>query len=118
MFAIKETTDEDQAATLPFAARYMKCAPDSRELCDAKEHRFRALCWIDRDDVTPPTKQREVPSSQVGWHPGFRVHQLLGRSMTMVILDAMQDAIDTWGDITIVRKCNALISVLADLIVV
>lgn len=103
MSGIKDTIDEDQAATMPFAARYIKCDPNSHDLCEANEHRFRAQCWIDRDDVTPPTTQKDKPGGQVKWHPGFRIHQLKGRSMAMVILTVMQDAIDTWSEVTIIE---------------
>ena len=104
MSGIKETTDEDQAKTLPFAARFMKCSAESHDLCNAPENRFRALCWIDRDDVTPVVEQRPVPRSQVSWHPGFRVHQLMSRSMAFTILTGLQDAIDTWSEHTIFGK--------------
>jgi len=101
MYGIPETMDVDHAATLPFASRYLKCPDESRDLCNLNENRFRALCWIDRDDVTPSQKQLEKPPSQVGWHPGFRVHQLTGRTMAMVMLTALGDAIDTWSEGTI-----------------
>jgi hypothetical protein len=101
---IKETTDEDQAATLPFAARYIKCEEKSKGVCDANEQKFRTQCWIDRDDVTPPTTQKAQPDNQDESHPGFRMHQLKSRSMAMTILTALENAIDTWSEITIVGK--------------
>lgn len=104
MSGIPETVDDEQASELPFAARYMKCASGSSELCGDAGNRFRTRCWIDRDDVTPPTPQNAHVGSQVKWHPGFRFHQLTSRSMSMVILTAMQDAIDTWSEITIIGK--------------
>jgi hypothetical protein len=110
MHGIPETSDDDQAATLPFASRYLKCTDSNHELCNLNENRFRAVCWIDREDVTPTKKQLAKPPSQVSWHPGFRVHQLMGRAMAMVILTALEDAINTWSEVTIVGKCNILIS--------
>jgi len=95
--------DDDQVLTLPFATRFMSCAPESHDLCGhPSPNRFNAVCWVDRDDVTPLNTQRENPKSQVGWHPGFRAHQLTGRTMAMVVLTALQDAIDIWSEITIV----------------
>ena len=101
---IKEITDEDQALALPFAARYIKCEEKSKGVCNANEQKFRTQCWIDRDDVTPPTTQKAHPDNQDESHPGFRIHQLKSRSMAMTILTAMENAIDTWSEITIVGK--------------
>ena len=101
---IKEITDEDQALALPFAARYIKCEEKSKGVCNANEQKFRTQCWIDRDDVTPPTTQKAHPDNQDESHPGFRIHQLKSRSMAMRILTAMENAIDTWSEITIVGK--------------
>ena len=102
------TLDDDQVLTLPFATRYMSCALESRDLCNhPNPNRFNSVCWVDRDDVTPLKAQNAHPGSQVGWHPGFRAHQLSGRSMAMVVLTALQDAIDTWSEITIVGAWTA-----------
>jgi len=40
--------------------------------------------------------------SQVGWHPGFRTHQLTGRLMSFVVLSALEDALSIWSEKTIV----------------
>ncbi len=88
---------------MPFAARFLKCEKNSQALCDSISNKFRGQCWIDRDDVTVTTKQGTRLPSQVKWHPGFRTHQLRGRSMAMNILTALEDAIDTWSEITIVE---------------
>jgi|AntRauTorckE5430_2_1112549.scaffolds.fasta_scaffold11075_2 hypothetical protein len=102
MHAIQETLDADQVLTLPFASRYMNCASESKDLCNhPSPNRFQAVCWVDRDDVTPSKPQKSAPPSQVGWHPGFRSHQLTGRSMAMVVMTGLQDAIDIWSEITI-----------------
>jgi len=102
MHGIQETLDEEQVLTLPFASRYMKCPPESKDLCNhPNPNRFQAVCWVGRDDVTPSKPQNPTVSSQVGWHPGFRSHQLSGRSLAMVIMTGLQDAIGTWSEITI-----------------
>ena len=104
MYGIPFSYTEEQVETLPWATRYMKCIDDDEDLCKKQENRFRTKCWIERDDVIPPTKQRDHCSNQDDWTPGFRVHQLKGRVMAVAILDALQDALATWSDITIFGK--------------
>jgi len=95
------TESREQVDTLPWAARYLSCPEENRDLCDEKEHRFRTTCWVDRDDVSPLKKQADNAGSQVKWHPGFRAHQLRGRVLAFTVLNALQDAIDTWSEKTI-----------------
>jgi hypothetical protein len=101
-------TDAQQALThVPFASRYMKCDASMKQptLCDQKvTPRFCSTCWIDRDDI-PLTKAQELfpnllskPHAQVKWHPGWRVHQLQGRVLTMALLDALHDALQIWSN--------------------
>ena len=59
-----------QVETLPWAARYLECASEAKDLC--KQRRYNATCWIPRDDVEPVTKQRPQPQGQASWHPGNR----------------------------------------------
>jgi hypothetical protein len=88
----------EQAETIPWAARYMKCADDAVEIC-SKEPRFCAQCWVDRDDgITPEVSQAEKPKGQVKWHPGWRSHQLLGRNLAMAVLQSLQNAVNLWND--------------------
>lgn len=98
---IPTTMDEEQVLTLPWAVRYMDCDPQRQDLCD-KSTKYRTQCWVDRDDVIPPTEQRENVGSQVSWHPGFRHHQLLGRLMSFVMLEALEDALSIWSEETII----------------
>jgi hypothetical protein len=94
-------TDESQALTMPYAARYMKCDHDRQDVCD-REPRFCATCWIARDDVPNPDevfdKIDPKPGSQVKWHPGWRKHQLVGRVLAFAVLDALQVAIQIFSD--------------------
>ncbi len=96
------TEDEEQAKTLPLAARYLKCAESAKELCEKKK--FNARCWVDRDDITPPTEQRKTPRDQTEDHPGFREHRLKGRVFASLILKMLADALDEWSEITIIGK--------------
>lgn len=95
---IPEVTSVEQAETIPWAARYMKCANEYAELC--KANRFCATCWVDRDDVPRETfaSIRPQPPSQVRWHPGWRYHQLKGRVLAINILTALQAAIQLFSD--------------------
>jgi hypothetical protein len=93
-------TDETQAQSVPFAARFMKCDHDRQDLCDA-EPRFCAHCWIPRDDIPNPEDLFEKidpkPGSQVKWHPGWRKHQLVGRVLAFAVLDALKAAIEIFS---------------------
>mmetsp|Transcript_15996 Transcript_15996/g.23525 ORF Transcript_15996/g.23525 Transcript_15996/m.23525 type:complete len:935 (+) Transcript_15996:62-2866(+) len=101
LIGIAETIDEEQVNTLPWAAQYLKCNAQNNDLCRNPNIRFRTKCWVDRPDVTPPTNQKAHPGGQVGWHPGFRSHQLTGRVLAFTILKALQDAINVWSEVTI-----------------
>jgi hypothetical protein len=95
-----------QALTdVPYASRYMKCDANMARpiLCDQKvTPRFCSTCWIDRNDISLKKAKElfpnllEKPHSQVKWHPGWRVHQLQGRVLTMALLDALHDALQIW----------------------
>ena len=102
MEMMPQTMDEDQAKTLPQAVRYLNCTDDVQELCE--EHKFNARCWIDRDDVVPPTKQLHKPRDQGKEHAGFRQHRLKSRVFFYLILEMLSDALSNWGDVTIVGK--------------
>jgi len=96
------TMDEEQVKTLPWAAQYLNCDEQRAELCVDANNRFRTKCWIDRPDVTPERNQKDHAGSQVKWHPGFRRHQLTGRVLAFTVLEALQDAINTWSEVTII----------------
>ena len=62
------TTSEEQAKTLPWAARFDKCESGANALCAAKE--YDGKCWVEREDFTPEAKQNELVGGQAKWHPG------------------------------------------------
>lgn len=95
---LPEVQNQDQAATVPWAARYMKCSDDARDLCK-QEPRYCTQCWVDRDDgITPNQAQAANPKGQTSWHPGWRSHQLVGRNLAMAVLLSLQNAINIWND--------------------
>lgn len=102
MVSMPQTENKEQAKTLPQPTRYLNCTDAAQELCD--EHKYNARCWIDRDDVKPPTKQRNKPRHQIRKNPGFRQHQLKGRVLTFAIMEMLADALGQWGEITIMGK--------------
>jgi len=99
------TMDEEQVLDLPWATRYLVCGKQRADLCNDHNAntKFRTKCWVDRPDFTPTTKQDAHVGSQVSWHPGFRTHQLTGRLMSFVVLDALADALSIWSDNTITQ---------------
>jgi hypothetical protein len=98
MDGIAEVESLEQAKEIPWAARFMKCKSEVGDLCK-EEPRFCSKCWIDRDDnIKPKKKQWDKPKGQVKWHPGWRVHQLMGRNLAFGILEALQAAINIWSD--------------------
>ena len=96
---LPETTSEEQALTLPYAARNMKCSSERQDLCN--ENRFSSTCWIDRPDGIVPTRgQPERPRGQVKWHPGWRPHQLMGRVLAFTVLEGLEVAVNSWMEHT------------------
>jgi len=100
-YGIPEVQDAIQALEIPWAARYMKCSRDTNDLCEA--NKYNGTCWIERDDVQPARSQSGVVPGRVSWHPGWRSHQLQGRVLSIWVLDALYDALQTWQDITVVE---------------
>lgn len=94
---IDPVRDENQALEIPWAARFIKCLDECKELC--KDNRFRSTCWINRTDhIMPEKSQRGKLEGQVKWHPGWRVHQLQGRVLAFAVLEALEVAINRWSD--------------------
>ena len=98
---IVETESDEQAATLPWAARYLRCKEGKEDLCEKAENKYLNTCWVDRKGVNPPTKQDEHVAGADKAHPGWRYHQLKGRMLAVTVLEALQEAINTWSDVTI-----------------
>lgn len=94
------TIDAEQALTIPYATRFLNCAPDAKDYC-AQQPRFCTVCWIDPlgdGSIVPPTPQKEFFSDNTNFHPGWRELQVRGRSLAMMVLRALRDAIDLWTE--------------------
>ena len=88
----------EQAESVPWAARYLKCTDEAKSLCDEAQ-RFCSQCWIPRDDgIEPEEKQLDAPRGRVKWHPGWRFHQLQGRALAFSVLQALQTAVNIFSD--------------------
>ena len=89
-----ETTDEKQAEIVPWALRWSKCPADRKDLCQA--HKYNSVCWTDRKDVTPPSKQTDFVGGRAGWHPGDIAHKRMARVWCLLVLNALDAALDLW----------------------
>jgi hypothetical protein len=95
-----EVTGEEQAKTVPFASRYLKCSNERQDLCK-DEPRYCTQCWIPRNDIDPEKMFKSKFAKfggQVKWHPGWRVHQLQGRTIAFAVLQGLQEAIQIFSD--------------------
>jgi hypothetical protein len=93
-----EAESKEHFDSLPYAVKGLKCKEEVENLCN-EEPRFCAKCWIDRDDgIKPEAAQLGKPKGQVKWHPGWRMHQLIGRNMAMGMLSALQSAVNLWNE--------------------
>eukprot|EP00978_Attheya_sp_CCMP212_P047700 scaffold422995_cov55-Attheya_sp.AAC.1 len=90
----EETVDETQVKTLPWACQYVKCTKERADLC--VNNRYNSVCWVDRSDVEPVVQQMDAVGGQAGLRPGWRVHQMEGRKISMLMLHALDAALDQW----------------------
>ena len=107
LIGIPFTESDKQAESLPWAVRYLKCAPEHNDVC--KNHNnYCAKCWIPREDgITPAAKQEEKMGGQVSWHPGWRQHQLTGRVIAFAVLEVLQQAVQQFSEGTMGKQSLA-----------
>jgi len=96
MNMLTKTETLEEVLALPWAAQYVSCGNEISKICQSNEYIGR--CWIERDDVEPAKNQKAAPGGRAGWHPGNRRHQLVGRKITFMILEALKDALTMWND--------------------
>eukprot|EP00562_Extubocellulus_spinifer_P034137 CAMPEP_0178682364 /NCGR_PEP_ID=MMETSP0699-20121125/1730_1 /TAXON_ID=265572 /ORGANISM="Extubocellulus spinifer, Strain CCMP396" /LENGTH=662 /DNA_ID=CAMNT_0020326885 /DNA_START=185 /DNA_END=2173 /DNA_ORIENTATION=- len=90
------TTDEKQAESVPWALRWSKCDKNRADLC--KAHKYNSVCWEERKDVHPPTKQTNFVSGRAGWHPGDITDKRMARVWCLMVLHALDAALDFWKE--------------------
>lgn len=56
---------------------------------------YDSVCWEIRNDWNPDSQNDDVGDQDMD-HPGYRRHQLEGRKMTLLILNAIGSALDIW----------------------
>jgi hypothetical protein len=100
MSGVPETTSDDEASTLPWAAQYLNCSSEMQTVCHANENKFMSQCWDKSLRSSPPqTQLNEIPvlPTAVGW----RMHQLKGYTLGYNLLAALLDTLDVWSEKTI-----------------
>ena len=60
-----------------------------------KEHKYNAKCWTERVDVKVDV-QNPTFGGQASWHPGNFVHQASARKMSVLFLQALDEALALW----------------------
>ena len=92
------TTTEtlEEVAKLPWAAQYVHCGSEISNICRSNE--YDSVCWIEREDFTPTTKQAAKVRGRAKWHPGNRHHQIKGRAIAFMILEALKESLTMWNE--------------------
>ena len=101
MTGVPNTVDAKTAGKMPWAVRYLNCGPKQKNLCDDPKQKFQNICWIDRKDVKPPTKQAATIENKLKNNIGFKSHMLKSRVMAFVILNLLENALSAWMTETI-----------------
>lgn len=91
------TKSVSQAEQVPYAVRYFRCDSAMSDYCKTVP-RFCWRCWLGSEKVTPPTEQKEHFSNNENFHPGWRELQMRGRNIAMMMLRALQEAIELWRE--------------------
>jgi hypothetical protein len=95
-YGIKVGETLEEINEMPWASQYVLCNSEMSQIC--RQNEYKGVCWIDRDDFTPPTKQKAEPGGRAKWHPGNRKHQVTGRVLTFTILQALKEAMTLWKE--------------------
>jgi hypothetical protein len=86
-------TSMEQAEKLPWAVQEFVCDATVNDLCGRG---MLDECWVPRSDFTPTTGQAAHVGGKAGWHPGWRTHKYTGRKQTMLMLKALDRALEMW----------------------
>jgi hypothetical protein len=61
---------------------------------DCEKH--NSVCWVDRTNWNPDKQDSDVGYQNDGY-PNYREHQWEGRKLTLLVLHALEEALDRWG---------------------
>jgi hypothetical protein len=68
------------------------CGTQSQGPCNFDA--FNSVCWVDRIDVNITTPQEQEISAET--YDGYRVHQLEGNKLALLVLNAIDAALNNW----------------------
>ena len=77
------------------ACHYVNCSPDVLDKCD----RHNSVCWVERSSgQNAPSDQPQLDSvgHENEGYPNINVQKLQGRKLAMLVLHALDDALDRW----------------------
>jgi hypothetical protein len=86
----------EEVFKLPWAVQYVRCGSEISRIC--RDNEYASECWIERDDFEPSLKQSTNVGGRASWHPGNRQHQIGGRGISFIILEALKEALTMWND--------------------
>jgi hypothetical protein len=96
-----ETTFAHDRLQLPNvrACEYVSCdqQAQTKHHCDV----YNSVCWVNRKDWNPTpldTRQDSDAGHLRESYPNFRQHQWEGRKLALMVLQALDDAIDMWTE--------------------
>jgi hypothetical protein len=78
------------------ACQYARC--DDTLLAEGYCSVHDSVCWVDRKDWNPAASQNSDVGAQDESYPGVNNHQWEGRKLSLVILHALETAIEQWQD--------------------
>jgi hypothetical protein len=73
------------------ACRFVKCRSDPK-LCE----RHNSVCWVPRSDRNPQQTQDKDVGHQRKGYPSYQQQRLEGRKLAMLVLHALDEALDRW----------------------
>lgn len=86
----------EEIQAMPWAAQYVNCNGELKQIC--RKNEYNGTCWIERDDFTPVTTQKNEPGGRASWHPGNRKHQVRGRVLAFTFLQALREVLEEWKE--------------------
>lgn len=86
-----QTLRQDGKMVVPAvkACRFVNCGPGAD--CD----RHNSVCWVERSDQHPTASDAHVGHQNEGY-PSYQTQRLQGRKMAMLLLHALDEALDRW----------------------